>query len=169
MTHSRLGVVAVAAALGFGLVPAGHAHAADWALNGRYLATSNGDWATTNEVYHDQPTVRSIWTITMTCRNVVTCDGTVVSDAGWSAPIAVRSSDYYVVRDLPDWQRCADGTGRTVTGHQRYRFFPAGPDGNILPGSTVLAGTDKTSGESGACSLNQKVQIDMPFRLEKLE
>jgi hypothetical protein len=169
MMRVRLLVGSAGAALALGLVPSGHAYAADWALNGRYLATSNGDWATTNEVYRDEATVRSVWTISMTCSNVVTCEGTVVSDAGWSAAIAVRSSDYYVVRDLPDWQRCADGTGRTVTGHQRYRFYPAGPDGNIVPGSNVLAGTDKTSGESGACSLNQKVQIEMPFRLEKLD
>jgi hypothetical protein len=162
--------VAVAVAtLSLGMVSASPAQAADWALNGRFVATSNGDWATTNEVYRDLPSVRSIWTITMTCSNVVTCDGTVASDAGWSADIAVRSTDYYVVRDLPDWQRCADGTGRTVTGHQRYRFYPVGPDGNILAGSPVFAGTDKTSGESGGCSLNEKVQIEMPFRLEKLD
>ena len=167
MRHARVAVAV--AALSLGVVAASPAHAADWALNGRYVATSNGDWASTNEVYRDLPSVRSIWTITMTCSNVVTCDGTVVSDAGWSADIAVQSTDYYVVRDLPDWQRCADGTGRTVTGHQRYRFYPAGPDGNILAGSPVFAGTDKTSGESGGCSLNEKVQIEMPFRLEKLD
>lgn len=162
-------VAAAVTAVTLGTALASPAHAADWALNGRYVATSNGDWATTNDVYRDLPSVRSIWTITMTCSNVLTCAGTVVSDAGWSADIAVKSTDYYVLRDLPDWQKCADGTGRTVTGHQRYRFYPVGPDGNILPGSTVFAGTDKTSGESGGCSLNEKTQIDMPFRLEKLD
>lgn len=167
MRSTAVGAAVITVALGVTL--ASPAPAADWALNGRFVATSNGDWATNNDVYRDLPSVRSIWTITMTCSNVVTCAGTVVSDAGWSADIAVRSTDYYVVRDLPDWQRCADGTGRTVTGHQRYRFYPVGPDGNILAGSRVFAGTDKTSGESGGCSLNEKVQIDMPFRLEKLD
>nr|WP_090343539.1 hypothetical protein [Mycolicibacterium malmesburyense]CRL74585.1 hypothetical protein CPGR_03216 [Mycolicibacterium malmesburyense] len=146
-----------------------HAHAADAALNGRYLATSNGDWAMTNDVYRDLPSVRSTWTIAMTCTDDVNCTGTVTSDAGWSADIVTTNGEYIVKRDLPDWQHCADGTGRTVTGHQSYRFFPVGDDGFLLPGSRVLAGFDKTAGESGACSLNEMTEIEMPFRLDKLD
>lgn len=163
-------VMALTAVVAAGVVAAPRAHAADdWALNGTFLATSNGGWATTNEVRRNQVTVRSVWTIAMTCTNILTCSGKVDSDAGWSAEITVRNSEYIVKRDLPDWQRCADGSSRTVTGHQSYRFFPVGDDGFMLPGSRVFAGFDKTSGESGGCSLNEKTEIEMPFRLEKLD
>ena len=39
----------------------------------------------------------------------------------------------------------------------------------MRPGSRVFAGFDKTSGESGECSLNEKLEIDMPFRLDKVD
>ena len=39
----------------------------------------------------------------------------------------------------------------------------------MLPGSQVFGGFDQTKGESGGCSLNNKLEIDIPFRLEKLE
>ncbi len=152
-----------------GVMGAPTAHADDMALNGRFQATSNGDRATTNDVYHDEAPVRSVWTIAMTCSNVLTCSGTVTSDAGWSSEIATSNGEYVVKRELPGWEPCADGSGRTVTGHQRYRFFPVSPDGFLLPGSRVFAGFDKTSGESGGCSLNSMLVIDMPFRLEKLD
>lgn len=159
-------VALVASSLVGGVGGAPPAHAADWALNGRYLATSNGDWAQTNEVYHDEATVRSTWTIAMSCTNVVTCAGTVTSDAGWTAEITTTNWEYVVTRDIPNWEPCVDG--RTVTGHQRIRFFPVDSHGALLPGSSVFAGYDKTSGESGGCSLNEKLQIDMPFRLDRL-
>ena len=37
------------------------ASADDLALNGTYIATSNGDWARTNDSYHDEQTVRSTY------------------------------------------------------------------------------------------------------------
>lgn len=139
----------------------------DAALNGTFLAISNGDWAQTNDVYRNEATVRSVWTIAMTCTSVVVCAGTVTSDAGWSADIITTNGEYVVKRDLPGWEPCADG--RTVTGHQRYRFFPVAQDGYLLPGSHTFAGFDKTTGESGGCSLNEKLEIDLPFRLERLD
>ncbi len=163
------GVAAAGAIIASGIIVAPTAHAEDMALNGRYLATSIGDFAATNDVYRDIPSVRSVWTITMTCVNQLTCSGTVESDTGWSAEITTTNGEYVVKRELPHWQPCADGTGRTVTGHQRYRFFPVGPDGSQLPGSRVFGGYDKTSGESGGCSLNEKTEIEIPFRLEKLD
>ena len=39
---------------------------AGYAINGRYAATSDGSYATTNYAFHDQATVRSVWTITST-------------------------------------------------------------------------------------------------------
>lgn len=165
--HHGIGSATLSAVLAVGVTAAPAAHA-DNALNGRYLATSNGDWSKTNEVYHDQASVRSVWTITMTCSDDVNCTGTVASDAGWSADIYITNTAYVVQRELPDWQRCADGSGRTVTGHQRYDFFPVDEAGFLLPGSKVFAGFDKTAGVSGGCRLNEKVEIEMPFRLEKL-
>jgi hypothetical protein len=143
------------------------AAADDAALNGKFMAQSNGDWATTNDVYHDEGSSRSTWTIAMTCTNVLTCAGNVTSDAGWTADIVISNGEYIVKRELPNWETCTDG--RTVTGHQRYRFFPVDDVGFLRPGSRTFAGFDKTSGESGSCSLNEKLEIDMPFRLEKLD
>jgi hypothetical protein len=160
---------ALSAVTALGIACAPTAAASDWALNGRYLATSNGDWAMTNDVYRDEATVRSVWTITMTCTQTIICNGTVTSDLGWSADIVTTNGEYIVERELPNWEPCADGSGRSVTGHQRYRFFPVRDDGYMLPGSPLFAGFDKTSGESGGCSLNDKLEIDLPFRLEKLD
>lgn len=165
----RAVAAATVAALALAIVVAPGAQADDWALNGRYLATSNGDWAMFNDVYRDIPSVRSTWTITMTCSNRLVCAGQVSSDAGWSADIVTTNTEYVVTRELLDWQRCADGTGRTVTGHQRYRFFPVDERGFLAPGSRVFAGFDKTSGQSGGCSLSMTAEVELPFRLEELD
>lgn len=167
--HISEGAAALGVIVALGVLAAPPARADDMALNGRFLATSIGDFATTNDVYRDIPSVRSVWTIAMTCVNVVTCSGTVDSDIGWSAEITTTNGEYVVKRELPNWQPCADGTGRTVTGHQRYRFFPVGLDGAVLPGSRTFGGYDTTSGESGGCSLNDKTEIQMPLRLERLD
>jgi hypothetical protein len=167
--RKALGVsVALSATLAIGITVAPPAHGDDSALNGTFLATSNGDWARTNDVYRDEATIRSTWKIAMTCSNDVTCKGTVTSDAGWSADIITTDGEYDVQRELPNWELCADGSGRTVTGHQRYRFFPVGEGGFLNPGSRTFAGFDKTLGESGGCSLNDKLEINLPFRLEKV-
>lgn len=150
-----------------GVAAAPTALAEDAGLNGKFRAQSNGDWATTQDIYHDEASVISTWTIAMTCTNDVVCNGTVTSDAGWTAGISITNGEYIVQRELPNWEPCADG--RTVTGHQRYRFFPVDDVGFVRPGSPIFAGFDKTSGESGGCSLNQKLEVDMPFRLEKLD
>ena len=33
----------------------------DWALNGTFTATSNGEWARNNDVFHDERSVRATW------------------------------------------------------------------------------------------------------------
>lgn len=60
---------------------------AEWGLNGTYTVTSNGEWAKVNDVFHDEPSVRSTWTITSMCSYPGECTGTVTSDWGWTAPI----------------------------------------------------------------------------------
>jgi hypothetical protein len=48
------------------VVPLAHATADEIAVNGTYLATSDGQWAKTNESYHDEKSVTQTWTITST-------------------------------------------------------------------------------------------------------
>jgi hypothetical protein len=80
--------------------------------------------------------------------------------------VSIHGSEYVVKRDIPNWEPCPDGAART--GHQIYRFYPVDERGWVAYGSTVLAGVDKTSGDSGACGINKALVITMPFRLEKV-
>ncbi|WP_253851572.1 hypothetical protein [Mycobacterium sp. 1423905.2] len=140
---------------------------ADISINGRYDAMSLGNWAKTNESFHDEATVRSVWTITSSCRDAQECSGTVNSDQGWSAPIVMHDGQMWKVEhDVPNWETCPDGTPNT--GHQTFLFVPVDNDGNFRVGSPTLAGRDKTVGPSGACRVNKWLTIDMPFRLDKI-
>ena len=136
------------------------------ALNGIYVAVSIGEWAKKNEVYFDQATVRSTWTMNSVCTDPDSCTGTVVSDQGWSAELTMRSSMWTVRRDVPDWIPCPDGS--TYPGRQLFRFAPVGADGRRLIGADVLAAEDVTAGPAGACGVGQPLVIRMPFRLEKV-
>jgi hypothetical protein len=137
-----------------------------WALNGVYSVLSNGDWARTNEVYHDETSVRSTWTITTACSNAMTCSGTVRSDQGWSAAIHSGSGEYVVKRDVPNWEPCPDGA--FATGHQVFQFYPVDDRGMVSIGSSTLAGYDVTTSDSGSCAINKDLQIALPLRLEKI-
>ena len=134
------------------------------ALNGTYLATSNGEWAMTNESFHDEATTRSTWVITSSCSTPQDCTGTVTSDQGWTAAISFRSGDKWRVdRELPNWENCADGT--SATGTQRYVFWPSDESGVVDMSSPILTGWDETGGPSGACGWNKTLRIRMPFKL----
>lgn len=150
-----------------GLDTAPSARASTPAVNGTYVATSVGEWAKTNETFHDEPTVRSTWTLTSTCSTAQDCTGRVTSDQGWSAPLYTHDGQmWYVKRELPNWERCPDGTA--ATGQQMYTFYPAGADGLFQTGAPTLAGKDKTIGPSGACGKNLWLVVEMPFRLDKI-
>lgn len=137
------------------------------AINGTYSATSNGEWARTNDSYHDEATVRSTWTIVSQCSNPLTCTGTVTSDQGWTADMSFVSGSWLVHRELPGWETCADGT--SATGQQVYRFYPVDPEtGLMTAGSPILAGEDATTGPSGACGKNWLLTIRLPFKLVKI-
>lgn len=139
----------------------------DVSINGVYAATSDGAFATTDYAFHDEATVRSVWTISSTCTTTSDCTGQVTSDQGWSAPLYMREANvWYVKRDLPNWQPCPDGT--TSPGHQTFMFYPSDPDGVTKIGSPYLEGKDKTVGETGACGRFKFVTIVMPFRLDKI-
>jgi hypothetical protein len=158
-------------AVGF-IAPASTARAItkeDVAINGTYRATSIGNWAKINDQFNNEPTVVSTWTISSTCTNFQECNGTLKSDQGWSTPIYMLDGVmWYAKRDVPNWERCQDGTA--FTGRQTYYFYPAdaGGDGEFTIGSPVLAGKDKTVGPSGACGQNQWLTIELPLRMDKI-
>jgi hypothetical protein len=161
------GAVAVLAAVAVGGIadgPSAHASDGEWGLNGTYTATSNGEWARTNDVFRDEASLRGIWTISTTCSYPTECTGTVQSDFGWSAPIYMTGGIWYVKRTVPNWEPCPDGTASP--GFQVYRFVPVVEDGSqVDPTSTTLAGEDQTTGTPGACGISKPLFINMPFKL----
>lgn len=137
-----------------------------WGLNGTYVATSNGEWAKTNDIFHDEASIRGTWTISTTCSYPSECTGTVDTDWGWSAPIYKKSGVWYVKKTVDNWQPCGDGTAGP--GLQVYRFFPSNADATATdPTSTTLLGEDSTTGVSGSCGTSKVVFITMPFKLVK--
>jgi hypothetical protein len=139
---------------------------AQWGLNGTYVATSNGEWAKTNDIYHDEASIRSSWTVTTTCSYPTECTGSVTSDWGWTAPLYMTGGVWYLKRTVDNWQPCPDGTAGP--GLQVYRFYPATPDGaGSDPDSSTLLGEDSTTGISGSCGRSRSWFITMPFKLVK--
>ena len=152
-------------------VVAPHAAAAEpWGINGRFVATSNGQYAKTNEQFEDEAVVRTTWTVSTTCVNPTDCTGTVTSDAGWSEPIYARSGIWYVKREISKWRPCGDGT--YANGLQMFQFYA----GDILTGQAVSPtdtpsawlGQDITRSPGGACGINKQLVIAMPFNLRPL-
>lgn len=158
-------LVAAAMVLSGGVLAAAPASASGkWALNGTFTATSNGEWARTNDFFHDEKTVRALWTISSQCSYPTECTGTVTSDQGWTAPIYQTGGEWYVKRVVPNWIPCQDGS--TADGLQVFRFKRMTPDGaNTDPTSNVLVGEDATTGPSGACGRSLSLYITMPFKL----
>jgi len=144
------------------------AHAADrWSLNGLYTATSNGEWARTNDVFRNEVSLRSIWNISSQCSYPGECTGTVNSDLGWTAPIYATGGTWYVKHIVPNWITCPDGI-TTASGLQVFRFIGTTPDGaSADPDSTTLVGEDITTGASGSCGRSPSLYITMPFKLIK--
>ena len=160
-------LVAAIAVGGWVTTPPARASSDDVAINGRYAATSLGNWAKTNDAFHNEATVRSVWTLSSSCTTAQDCTGQMSSDQGWSAPLYTHDGQmWYVKHDVPDWERCSDGS--TNTGHQVFTFSPVDANGNVQDGSSTLAGVDKTVGPSGACRVNKWLAIEMPFRLDKI-
>ena len=48
---------------GVATAPTAAASGEEWGLNGTYIATSNGEWARTNEIFRNEASIRSTWTI----------------------------------------------------------------------------------------------------------
>jgi hypothetical protein len=160
-----IGVAVAALVAGIGLPATASAFNEDGSMNGTYIATSNGDWAQTNDQFRDEQSIRSTWTISTACINPTDCVGTVKSDQGWTAPIYKRSGMWYIKRALPNWQPCPDGT--FADGLQMYRFFAGDPlTGEARPlGSDTYLGEDVTNSPSGACGINKQLEIRIPFKM----
>jgi len=157
----------VAAAGALVAPPVAGAGPADWALNGTFTATSNGEWARTNDVFHDERSVRAMWTITSQCSYPTECTGTVTSDQGWTAPIYQTGGEWYVKHLIDKWMPCQDGS--FGPGLQVFRFKPMTADGSTVdPTSNTLVGEDATTGQSGACGRSLALFITMPFKLVKV-
>ena len=153
---ARVGL-AIAVIVALSLVSPRPAAAASWGLNGQYVATSNGQYAKTNEQYSDEAVVRTRWTISTTCIDPTDCTGTVTSDAGWSAPIYARSGLWFVKHPIANWRRCDDGT--FADGLQTFQFYPGDlVTGQVVPPSqtpSAWLGQDATRSPSGACGHQQ--------------
>jgi hypothetical protein len=156
-TRIRIATAAVIVAATATTTPAPSLASVDPALNGRYTATSDGEWAKTNESFHDEATVVSDWTITSSCTGAYDCKGTVASDSGWTTELVYISGMWLVTRVVNDWMRCADGT--TAPGKQIIKFS----EDRHAKGSYV--GWDTTAGPSGACGVNRPLFIEIPFTL----
>ena len=78
-----------------GLPTAGASGDDEWGINGTYIATSNGQWAQTNDIYRNEASVRSTWTISMTCSTPLECTGRVSVISGgartWASTAASTS------------------------------------------------------------------------------
>jgi hypothetical protein len=150
---------AATAVVTWGVCATPFAHAADEvAINGTYTAFSDGQWAQTNQSYHDEPSVTQTWTITSMCTTFQDCTGTVTSDQGWSSKSLVyMSGRWKVTHTVDNWETCADGTA--VPGEQAFTFWPdRANEGQLM-------GWDQTIGPSGGCGFNRWLNVTMPFRL----
>lgn len=169
----RMRVAPVATLLAAGMIgclsgmPSGRA-SISLAINGTYRATSLGNWAKTNNSFHDEPTVTSTWTVTSSCTSAQDCAGEVRSDQGWSAPLVMHDGAMWSVkREIPNWRQCPDGSA--LPGKQIFLFFAVAPDGSGgLDRSPTMAGKDQTIGPSGACRVNKSLAVEMPFRLDQV-
>ncbi|MCW2688366.1 MAG: hypothetical protein JWR37_3256 [Mycobacterium sp.] len=160
MKMGRAMVVAVwtIAAVVAGFAGASSAPAsADEALNGMYMATSDGDQGTRNDVpygwLYPYPTVTQTWTFTSTC-HLDECFGRVTSDQGWSADARWVQARWFISYDRPDGVVCADGT--EVPSRQTYGFS-----------SVTFMGMDTVTSASGACNRNLPTVIERPLTLTK--
>lgn len=168
MNISAGATVLAAIAIGsLGIAPA-HADINNPALNGKFSTLSNGEWAKTNDSYHNEAVIRSTWTITSSCVNPSTCSGTVTSDEGWTANLVRIPGMWKVIRYLPDWEHCDDGT--SATGRQVYTFYPMGLDPGLPvdPDSNTYSGESVTLGPSGGCGFNNSLEVTVPFKMVKI-
>ena len=162
-------LTALAAAATFGLATAGVSHAAscDRPINGTYTATSDGQWAKTREVYHDEVSVVATWTVTSSCDDVMHCDGSVTSQQGWTRDAEPVSGTPVVASTTGNRVQTAAprrATSRSASGAPPMTPKPS-PATTAPSVPAVAAGS--TSGSlsrcrSGSPRLHERVAINRP-------
>lgn len=164
-------LVLIAAATVAALTTAPSAAAAfcDPTLNGAYRAVSDGTWAKTNEIFHDEATVASTWTVNTTCSSeTYDCAGEVSSSQGWDAPIRCDAAGLWSVRrHLDRWEPCHDGTAAPAD--QLLYFSPDLSGSPSFDEVSSFSGWDRTVGISGGCGINRPLVIEMPFQLTRIQ
>jgi hypothetical protein len=180
LTGAAATAIAVAGSLS--MAPGAHAKEYGIELNGTYRATSDGEWAKTNDVFRDERTVIQTWTIATSCASPLSCTGTVTSDQGWAAPIDFKSDFWNVQRVIENWEPCpafydypgarifTGAEGTAAPGTQSFSFYgrSIGNSGNDANNTDLLAGRERTQAPSGACGINKPLIIELPFRLERV-
>jgi hypothetical protein len=150
--------------------PQANAGFCDPLLNGPYTAVSDGARAQTNDVYHDEATVTSTWTISTSCgiESPPDCAGEVVSSQGWRAPINCDAAGQWSVRrHLDNWEPCKGGVGAPAD--QLLYFSPDVSGSPSFAAVKTFSGWDRTVGASGGCGINQPLVIEMPLRLSRVQ
>lgn len=146
-------------AISLAVCPVAVASPNDVALNGTFTAVSDGTLAKTNEIFRDQATVTSTWTVVSSCVTFQDCTGTLTSDQGWTAQLVYRSQRWRGVRVIENWLPCPDGTA--APGTQSFTFWSKRLD--AVDRNDRLIGWDETVGPSGACGVNRWVTVRMPL------
>jgi hypothetical protein len=163
---TALPAAVVLAAAAIAAAPEATAGFCDPLLNGQFSAVSDGTWAQTNDIYHDETSTTSTWTITTSCNASHDCGGQVVSSQGWSAPINCESLGLWNVRRrLDGWEPCRDGTAAPA--NQLLYFSPDLSGSPSFDAVKTFSGWDRTAGISGGCGINQPLIIEMPFTLTR--
>jgi hypothetical protein len=131
------------------------------AINGRFTVFSDGQWAQTDQSYHDETSVTQTWTVTSTCSTYQDCTGHVTSDQGWSSDnLVYMSGRWKVSHTVSNWEPCQDGTA--AAGEQAFTFWKSYPDEHLV-------GWDQTLGPSGACGFNKWLNVTLPLRLTPVD
>ena len=164
---SAVGLISCGLTTVFGTPPAAATPPNSFAINGVYRATSNGDWATTNDVYHEEATVTSIWTVQSTCTYPEVCEGNShqrlrLDRTTFDGQRALVRADAL----CPVGSRAR--TAAPLTDRKRIPFIPSTAPARSRSVHQRSPGKDTTIGPSGACGVNQWLAIRMPFTLTRI-
>jgi hypothetical protein len=163
-----MAMAAAAVAATLVAVPLAGAAFCDPPVTGTFTAVSDGVWAKTNDVFHDETPVNSTWTVDTSCTaDFPNCAGRVTSSEGWSASVTCEAGGmWYVRRHLDHWEHCGDGTD--IPGEQLFYFSPQLSGAPSFTAVTTFYGQDRTVGPSGGCGINKPLVIEIPFKLTRI-
>lgn len=161
-------LASAAAVAAIGGAPVATAGFCDPLLNGNFSATSDGVWAKTNDIYHDEKTVTDTWAIETACTPAGDCAGTIASSQGWKAPIVCESAGlWHIRRHLDQWEPCSGGT--PAPGDQLLYFSPDLSGSPSFDAVKTFSGWNRTVGTSGNCGINEPLVIEMPLQVTLIQ